>query len=96
MSKKLYNFNMNRNGHNIDSANTFLRIRWYEAREAGDYAAAERLQARIDKINDITGCCGVGMLQLPYDEWEYLHTVSEWYKMHRACCCEAHGIEYVE
>lgn len=93
---KLYKFNMNRNGHNIDSAKTLLRIRWYEANEAGDREAAKRLQARIDKIDDITGLCGVGMLELPYKDWEYLHTVSEWYKMHRAAICDAHGIEYVE
>ena len=93
MSKKLYNFNMERNGHNIDSARTLLRLRWYDANDAGDYDAADRLQARIDRIDNMpTG----RMIQVPWDEWQFLHTVSEWYKMHRMCCCEAHGIEYVE
>jgi len=95
-STKLYSFNMERNGHNIDSARTLLRLRWYDAVEAGDHAAADRLQARIDRINEIVCGCFAGMLQLPWDEWQYLHTVSEWYKTHRMCCCEAHGIEYVE
>ena len=93
---KLYKFNMERNGHNIDSARTYLRLRWYDANDACDYAAAERLQARIDRIDKITRCCNSGMLELPYDEWEFLNTVSEWYKMHRANCCEKHGIEYME
>lgn len=95
---KLYNFNMEREGHNIDSAITRLRLRWYDAMDAGDYAAAERLQARIDKIHDITsdmGDCG-GMIQVTWEDWKYLHTVSEWYKVHRMCVCEAHGIPYVE
>lgn len=93
---KLYNFNMERNGHNIDSAVTLLRLRWYDATEAGDHAAAERLQARIERIQEITGGCLAGMHRLPWDEWQYLNTVSEWYKTHRMCMCEAHGIEYVE
>ena len=93
---RLYNFNMERNGHNIDSAITLLRLRWYDANDAGDYAAAERLQARIERIQDITGGCLAGMVQLPWEEWQYLNSVSEWYKMHRMCVCEANGIEYVE
>lgn len=98
MARKLYKFNMERNGHNIDSAITLLRLRWYDANDAGDYAAADRLQARIARIDEILCYSdGIGhMLMLPWDEWQYLHTVSEWYKTHRMCCCEAHGIEYVE
>lgn len=93
---KRYNFNMERNGHNIDSAVTLMRLRWYDANDAGDYAAADRLQARIERINEITGGCLAGMVQLPWDEWQFLNTVSEWYKAHRACICDANGIEYVE
>jgi hypothetical protein len=93
---KLYSFNMECNGHNIDSALTFLRLRWYEAIDACDYDAAERLQARIDRINDITGACRRGLLKLPYEDWAYLTSVSEWYKMHRARMCAIHGIPYVE
>ena len=92
----MYNFNMERNGHNIDSAVTLLRLRWYDANDAGDHEAAQRLQARIDRIGEITGWCLGGMIQVPWDEWQYLNAVSEWYKMHRMCVCEAHGIEYVE
>ena len=96
MAEKLYSFNMHRNGHNIDSAITLLRLRWYDANDAGDYDAAQRLQDRIERIQNITGGCLAGIIKLPWDEWQYLHTVSEWYKTHRMCCCEAHGIEYVE
>lgn len=96
MTRKLYKFNMERNGHNIDSAITLLRLRWYDANDAGEHEAADRLQARIERIQEITGGCLAGMVQLPWEEWQYLHTVSEWYKTHRMCMCEAHGIEYVE
>lgn len=94
--RKQYQFNLNRNGHNIDSARTLLRIRWYDARDAGDNGAAARIQARIERIDEITGGCLSGIVQLPYDEWLFLHNVSEWYKTHRACCCEAAGVEYVD
>lgn len=93
---KLYKFNMNVNGHNIDSACTLLRLRWYDARDAGDYEAAKRIQARIERIGEVTGGCLNGIVQLPYHEWLFLHNVSEWYKAHRACRCEAAGIEYAE
>ena len=93
---KLYKFNMERNGHNIDTARTILRNRWYDACDAGDHAAAERLQARIDRINEITDGCLAGILELPYDEWLYMHNVSEWVKAWRCVRCEAAGIEYVE
>lgn len=93
---KLYSFNMVRNGHNIESARTLLRLRWYEADEAGAYEAADRLQARIDRIDKITGGWENGIIQLPWDEWQYLNTVSEWYKAHRAEMCAVNGVEYVE
>ena len=93
---KLYKFNLMRNGHNIDTARTILRNRWYDANDAGDYAAAERIQARIERIDSITGACCVGVLNLPYDEWLYLHNVSEWVKTWRSETCATHGIPYVE
>ena len=93
---KLYNFNMNRNGHNIDTALVILRNRMYDAEAAGDHEAVKRLWARHERICEITGSCGVGMLKLPWDEWQYLHTVSEWVKCWRASICDANGIEYVE
>ena len=93
---KLYKFNMERNGHNIDTARVILRNRWYDAVDAGDHEAAHRLQDRIDRIDGITGGCLSGMLRLPYEEWEFLHTVSEWVKHWRGCMCEAAGVAYVE
>lgn len=93
---KLYKFSMTRNGHNIDSAKTLLRLRWYDAIDAGQTEAADRIQARIDRIDEITGGWLNGTIELPWDEWQYINTVSEWYKAHRAEMCDAHGIEYVE
>ena len=93
---KTYKFNMERNGHNIDSARTLLRLRWYDAIDAGNYEAADRLQGRIDRIDEITGGHLAGLLNLTWEEWQYLNSVSEWYKMHRMVKCEQHGIEYVE
>ena len=93
---KLYKFNMSKNGHNIDGARTFLRLRWYDANDAGDYDAADRLQAFIEHIDEITGGFLNGMIEVPYKDWELLHDLSEWYKSHRAESCAEYGIEYVE
>ena len=92
---KLYNFNMTKNGHNIDTACVRLRNLRYDAEEAGDFEAAERIQARLERIYDLA-YWGSGCIQVTWEDWQFLNTVSEWTKHWRMCKCEEHGVEYVE
>lgn len=93
---KRYNFNMERNGHNIDSAMVMLRNRAYEAEKAGDMAAAARLLDRERKLSYIVNGCFNGLIKVTWDEWQMLKAASDWAREHRMMCCWANGIEYVE
>lgn len=92
---RLYNFNMERNGHNIDSAMVMLRNRARAAEEAGEHEAACRLWERVNRIS-YAAYAFSGMIQVTWEEWQLLNAASNWAKEHRMMCCWANGIEYVE
>lgn len=84
-------FNMTQEGHNIDTALVMLRNRAWDAEEAGDIEAAQRIWARHEKVQDAAYFMN-GIIEVTQEQLGTLVAASAWAASARAERCAMAGV----
>lgn len=94
--EKLYPISGAKNQHNFQLVSDIMFNRAYDAEQAGDMAAYNRLMERKNRADNYFLMVGAGVGWFTGKEYADAMAMINWAKTHRAIKCEERNIPYVE